>query len=60
MVMDLARTGLKVVYGPQVVAGYWLAKQAEIRNLRLLFSLRAQGKDREALLGLMREVYIHG
>lgn len=60
MVMDLARSGLKVVYGPQVVAGYWLAKQAEIRNLRLLFSLRAQGKDREALLGLMREVYIHG
>lgn len=60
LIMDLAQTGLEVIYGPQVVAGYWLARQTEAQNLRLLLSLQAQNQKPEALLSLLREVYIHG
>lgn len=60
LLMDLARTGLSVIYGPQVVAGYWLARQTEAQNLRLLVSLQAQQKSVEEQINLLREVYIHG
>lgn len=60
LVLDLARTGLHVIYGPQVVAGFWLARQTEAQNLRLALSLQAQGKSTEELLELLREVYIGG
>lgn len=59
LLMQLARTGLAVIYGPQVVAGYWLARQTEAQNLRIILSMQAQGKNSQELLNLLREVYIH-
>lgn len=60
LIMDLAQTGRQVIYGPQAVAGYWLARQTEAQNLRMLLSLQAQNERPEQCLSLLREVYIHG
>lgn len=58
--MRFARQGLESIYGPEVLGGYWLAKQIECQNLRILLSLFSQGQASAYVEKWMREVYIHG
>ena len=57
--MRLSKIGRDIVVGPQVLAGYWLARQTEAQNLRLALALQGDGAESEIELirALLRDLY---
>lgn len=57
LLMDLARKGLRSSYSAESVAGYWLAKQTEVKNLRIMYACRDVDLSYEETLPLLRKLY---
>lgn len=55
--LSVARRAKFISMGPEVVAGFVIAKQMELKNLRLIFSGKAAGWPGDAIRERLREPY---
>ncbi len=57
-VMELAETARMQAFGPEPLAAYYIAKEAEIKNLRILSVCKEFGADKETITERMRKLYV--
>lgn len=57
LLMRLAEHGRRQTFSADTLAGFWLSRQIEGQNLRILFSGLERGYSGESLLHLLRHVY---
>lgn len=58
MIMELAESARLQAFGYEPLAAYFIAKEAEIRNIRILTVCRQCGADRETITERMRKLYV--
>ena len=58
VVLELAETARMQAFGPEPLAAYYIAKEAEIKNLRILSVCKEFGADRETITERMRKLYV--
>ncbi len=56
--MDIAREAKRISFGPEVAAGYIVAKEIEIKNIRILLSGLATGVSPIKIRERLREAYV--
>lgn len=56
-VMSIARKARFVTLGPEPVIGYYMAKRAEEKNIRIIYSAVKVGLPQEITMGRLRELY---
>jgi len=57
-IMELAETARLQAFGIEPLAAYYIAKEAELKNLRILGVCRECGSDRETIEERMRKLYV--
>lgn len=58
VIMELAQTARMKSFGPEPLAAYYLAAEAEQKNLRIIRVCREFGADRETITERMRMLYV--
>lgn len=58
IIMELAGTARMQAFGAEPLAAYYIAKEAEIKNLRILTVCKEFGADRETITERMRKLYV--
>ena len=58
VIMELAETARMQAFGPEPLAAYYIAKEAELKNLRILSVCREFGADRGTVTERMRKLYV--
>ncbi|MCR4638080.1 V-type ATPase subunit [Ruminococcus sp.] len=58
VIMELAETARMQAFGPEPLAAYFIAKEAEIKNLRILSVCKEFGADKETITERMRKLYV--
>lgn len=58
VIMELAETARMQSFGSEPLAAYYIAKEAEIKNLRILTVCKEFGADRETITERMRKLYV--
>lgn len=56
--ISLAKDAKKVTYGPEVIFGYALAKETEIKNLRIIFVSKLNKLDNDFIRERLRDSYV--
>lgn len=56
--IELAQTSRMTAFGTEPLAAYYLAKEAEIKNLRIISVCKESGTDRETITERMRKLYV--
>lgn len=56
--MDLIREVKYITFGPEVIFAYALAKEMEIKNLRIILVSKLNGLDKEFIRGKLRDNYV--
>ena len=56
--IELAQTARMTAFGTEPLAAYYLAKEAEIKNLRIISVCKESGTDRETITERMRKLYV--
>ena len=56
-IMALARRAKLVTMGIEPVIGYYMARRAEMQNIRIIYSGIATGQPEETITGRLRELY---
>lgn len=56
--VDFAKNFKKVSYGPEVLLGYLISREMEIKNLRIIFVAKVNGLSREFLEERLRNLYV--
>lgn len=56
--VDFAKNSKKVSYGPEVLLGYLISREMEIKNLRIIFVAKVNGLSREFLEERLRNLYV--
>lgn len=56
--ISLAKEAKKVTYGPEVIFGYGLAKETEIKNLRIIFVSKLNKLDNDFIRERLRDSYV--
>ncbi len=57
IIMDFSIRFLDMIYGPEVLLGFWLAKRNEAINLRMILFGRERKSDRDEILDSLRKLY---
>lgn len=57
LTIDLARKGRQSSYGAERVAGYWIAKQMEVKNIRIMHACREVDLSYDDTVKLLRKEY---
>lgn len=55
--MDFAKESKKVSYGPEVIMGYLISREMEIKNLRIILTAKLNSLSREFMEERMRDLY---
>lgn len=58
MIMEHAESARLQAFGFEPLAAYFIAKEAEIKNIRILTVCREYGADRETITERMRKLYV--
>ncbi len=58
VIMELADTARMQAFGSEPLAAYYIAKEAEIKNLRILSVCKEFGADKETITERMRKLYV--
>lgn len=58
VIMELAESARMQAFGSEPLAAYYIAKEAEIKNLRILTVCKEFGADRETITERMRKLYV--
>ena len=58
VLMELAETARVQAFGSDPLAAYYIAKEAEIKNLRILSVCKEFGADKETITERMRKLYV--
>ena len=56
--MDFAKESKKVSYGPEVIMGYLISREMEIKNLRIILTAKLNSLSREFMEERMRDLYV--
>lgn len=56
--MDFAKNAKSMTYGPEVLLGFLIAKEQEIKNLRIIFISKLNGLSKEFTKDRLREAYV--
>lgn len=56
-VMEIARKARFITMGAEPVIGYYIAKKAEEKNVRIIYSAAKVGQPQEITMGRLRELY---
>lgn len=56
--VDLIKDVKKITYGPEIVFAYVLAKEIELRNLRIVFVAKQNGLSSEFIRERLRDTYV--
>ena len=56
--MDFAKESKKVSYGPEVIMGYLISREMEIKNLRTILTAKLNSLSREFMEERMRDLYV--
>lgn len=57
IIMDFSRKFLDMIYGPEVLLGFWLANRNEAINLRMILFGRERKSERDEILNSLRKLY---
>lgn len=58
VIMELAESARMTAFGSEPLAAYFIAKEAEIKNLRILSVCKEFGADKETITERMRKLYV--
>lgn len=58
VIMELAETARMNSFGTEPLSAYYIATEAEIKNLRIITVCRESGADRETITERMRKLYV--
>jgi V/A-type H+-transporting ATPase subunit C len=58
VLMELAESARMQAFGAEPLAAYYIAKEAEIKNLRILSVCKEFGADKETITERMRKLYV--
>lgn len=58
VVMELAESARMQAFGSEPLAAYYIAAEAELKNLRILTVCKESGTDRETITERMRRLYV--
>ena len=58
VIMDLAETARMEAFGADPLAAYFIAAEAELKNLRIISVCKESGTDRETITERMRKLYV--
>ncbi|WP_164169451.1 V-type ATPase subunit [Ruminococcus flavefaciens] len=58
VLMELAESARMLAFGSEPLAAYFIAKEAEIKNLRILSVCKEFGADKETITERMRKLYV--
>jgi len=58
VIMELAESARTKAFGAEPLAAYYIAKEAELKNLRILKVCKECGSDRETITERMRKLYV--
>lgn len=58
LITELAQSARLKAFGIEPLAAYYIAKEAEIKNLRIISVCRESGADRETITERLRELYV--
>src|SRR5699024_5979671 len=56
--MDFAKKAKSMTYGPEVLLGYLIAKEQEIKNLRIIFISKLNSLPKDFTRERLRETYV--
>ncbi|EEB35233.1 ATP synthase, subunit C [Anaerococcus hydrogenalis DSM 7454] len=56
--MDFAKESKKVSYGPEVIMGYLISREMEIKNLRIILTAKLNSLSREFMEERLRDLYV--
>ena len=56
--MDYVKDALYVPFGIEPIVGYLRAKEAEVKDLRMILTGKVSGMDGEAIKERLRETYV--
>ncbi|MDD3692934.1 MAG: V-type ATPase subunit, partial [Oscillospiraceae bacterium] len=56
--MEIIKSAKSLFFGPEPLAAYYLAREAEIRNIRILLSGKRHGADDATIRERMRNLYV--
>ena len=56
--MDFAKNAKKITFGPEVILGFLISKQMEIKNLRIILVGKLNSLSREFIEKRLRETYV--
>lgn len=56
--VDLIKNAKKITYGPEVVFAHVIAKEIELRNLRIIFVAKQNGLSSEFIRERLRDTYV--
>ena len=58
VLMELAETARSSPFGYEPLAAYYIAKEAEIKNIRIIKVCRESGSDKNTVMERMRRLYV--
>jgi V/A-type H+-transporting ATPase subunit C len=58
VIMELAETARMQAFGADPLAAYYIAAEAELKNLRIITVCKESGTDRETITERMRKLYV--
>ncbi|MDE5556932.1 MAG: V-type ATPase subunit [Ruminococcus sp.] len=58
IITELAETARMKAFGIEPLVAYYIAKEAEIKNLRIISVCRESGADKETIMERLRELYV--
>ena len=58
VIMELAETARMQAFGAEPLAAYYIAAEAELKNLRILSVCKESGTDKETMTERMRKLYV--
>lgn len=58
VIMELAETARMQAFGSEPLAAYYIAAEAELKNLRIISVCKESGTDRETITERMRKLYV--
>ncbi|MDE6540251.1 MAG: V-type ATPase subunit, partial [Ruminococcus sp.] len=58
IITELAETARMKAFGIEPLVAYYIAKEAEIKNIRIISVCRESGADKETIMERLRELYV--
>ena len=58
IIVELAETSRMQAFGVEPLAAYFIAKEAEIKDIRILTVCKESGTDNETITERMRKLYV--